>query len=705
MLSADRAELFRLPEEIPALYWLQLWQTARNNFRTLALFVAAGIAIGLAIAAFQTPLYQATASIEVQGITDNFLKAQDGNPNAGADAELMDLQTQVRIIQSGSVVAGVADALARNQPPAQQRAIREAAASLAVYVAGQTRIIQITSSSSDPRAAARFVNTLAASFIDQHMEARWQGAQRGAEKLRTALDAMRGQLEQSESALQEYAHGSGLLLSADRNVAAEDKLRLLQTELAQAAADRIVKQSRFDAVSAADSPAIMNNPAIQDAESKLTDLRRQLAELGTTYTAGYSKVRRLQAQIEPLESAIRKEMLGTRDRARSEYAEARHRETLLQSAYSAQVEAVAREAESKVHYDALRREVDSSRNLYDTMLARVKEAEIASTMRASNVRVLDPARPASEPFQPRRRRMALLGSIAGLFLGFGFSVTRRQADHSVQSPGELARVLQAREFGAIPSAREAGSGVFERVEDHGLFAESFRSLRASLLLDRPSANVKTLVISSVDAGEGKTTLALHLADAFAQIGMRVLLIDGDLRRPRLHVALNTPNAFGLSDLLTAPSPLDDTIDRAILPTPRPHLSLLPAGAITLGSPDFLYSPNLAAITAHARNNFDIVLIDSPPMVQIPDARILGRAADAVLIVVRARKTARELLVTVRQRLLEDQTPIIGCVLNDWNPKQSPGYYGQSRQTPRSAGWFSVARLLPVKTPLSSHRPA
>lgn len=700
MPSADRAEIFRLPEELPALYWLQLWHTARGNFRTLVLFTAAGIALGLAIAAFQTPLYQAAASIEVQGITDNFLKAQDGNPNAGADAELMDLQTQVRVIQSGSMAAGVTDTLARSQPPGQQQAIREAAASLAVYVAGQTRIIQISSSSSDPRAAAAFVNTLAAAYIDQHMRSRWQGAQRGAEKLRGALDGMRGKLEQSEAALQQYARGSGLVLSADRNVASEDKLRLLQTELAQAEAARIVKQSRFDAVSAAASPAVMNDPAIQDAESKLTELRRQLAELGTTYTPGYSKVRRLQAQMEPLETAIRKEMLGTRERARGEYAEARQRETLLQAAYVSQVEAVSREAESKVHYDALRREVDSSRNLYDTMLARVKEAEIASTLRASNVRVLDPARPASEPFQPRRQRMALLGSIAGLFLGFGFSATRRQADHSVQSPGELGRVLQAREFGAIPSARESDRG-----DNHGRFTEGFRGLRASLLLDRPSTGFKALVITSVDAGEGKTTVAVHLAEAFAQIGMRVLLIDGDLRLPRLHLTLDTPNAFGLSDLLTAPSPLEAAINRAILSTARPQLSLLPAGAIGPSSPDSLYSPNLAAITAYARNNFDIVVIDSPPMVQIHDARILGRAADAVVIVARARKTARELLLTVRQRLFEDQTPILGCVLNDWNPKHSPGYYGQSRHTPRSTGWLSVARLFPGKTPLSSHRAA
>jgi capsular exopolysaccharide synthesis family protein len=653
--SAQDAEIFRLPEEIPAQYWLQVWRAASARWKTVALFAICGAALGLIIASARTPLYHAVTSIEVQGITDNLLKSQDGNPNAGADAELMDLQTQIRIMQSGSMLDAVVKKLAA---PGQQTALQEARLSLNVHVAGQTRILEIAADSSNPRIAADFVNTLAEAYIDQHVEARWQGAQLGAQKLQRALDDMRVKLETSEDALSKYARDSGLLLSGDRGAVNDDKLRLLQTELTQAQGDRVIKQSRFDAVAAAsdaDLPAVANSPAIQDIEAKLTDLRRQLAELGATYTPGYSKVQRVQAQMDPLEAAIRKQLAGTKERTRSEFQEARQRERLLGAAYQAEVESLARNAEKKVHYDALRREVDSTRGLYDVMLSRVKEASIGAALRASNVRVLDPARAAAAPFQPRRARMSLLGGLAGMILGAAFAGARQQTDRRLRNPGELHSLLNVREFAAIPSSTSPG------------FTEALECLRASLLLDVDdnAARGQAIVITSAESGEGKTTVACGLAASLARIGKRVLLIDGDLRCPRLHTLLHTANDSGLADLLASPLPLLDLqVAQVLRATAQPKLELLSSGPVDPHSADLLYSSRLPELMAYGRNNFDIVLIDSPPMVQIPDARILGRAAGAVLAVVRARKTDREPVFALRQRLLEDRTRLTGIVLND-----------------------------------------
>jgi succinoglycan biosynthesis transport protein ExoP len=681
VLSAHDAELFQLPEELPTLYWLQHWQTARKNWKVLAVFTVCGAALGLLIASFQTPLFHASTSIEVQGITDNLLKSQDGNPNAGAAAELMDLQTQIRIMQSDSLVNGVveklAEKIARKLPLGGTKALDRARASLNIHVALQTRIIEIAADSTEPRIAADFVNAVADAYIDQHVAARWQGAERGAARLQSALDDMRVKLEKSEAAVQDYAQNAGLLLSGDRGVVSEDKLRLLQTELTAAQADRIAKQSRFDSVSAsteATLPALVDSPGTLEAESKITDLRRQIAELSTTYTADYSKVKRLRAQLEPLENSVHQEFAKAQERTRSDLEEARQRERLLQSANQAEVESIALDEQKKVHYDALRREVDSTRSLYDTMLSRVKEVAIGSTMRASNVRVLDAAQPASEPFQPRRMRMSLLGSLAGLFLGVGFAAARRQADSSIRSAGELQRLLNVREFGSIDS------------------------MRASLFLEAPDDQAQAIVITSAEHAEGKTTIALKLGIAMAEIGKRVLLIDGDLRSPRLHTLLHRINEFGLVDLLTSHLPLlESQVAQAVRSTSQANLELITAGSragsTSPDSPGFLYSPRLPELLAYGRKNFDIVLIDSPPMVQIPDARMFGRVADAVLIVVRAGKTSRESVLTVRQKLHEDKTAMTGCVLNDWDLK--------SVTEPRPFR----ANLIPGKLSFSGERPA
>lgn len=700
MPSALDAELFRLPEELPALYWLQLWRTGQKNWKTLLLFTACGASLGLLIAAFTTPLYHASTSIEVQAITDNFLKSQDGNPNAGAESELMDLQTQIRIMLSGSVVDHVVSGIAAREGPASLPALRQAAATLNAHVAGPTRIIEISSDSTDPRITSLFVNALAADYIDQHTEARWTGARRGVEKTTIALEEMRGKLEKSEASLQEYATASGLLLSPDRNILGEDKARSLQTEVSQAHSDTVMKQSRFDAVrssASVDQTAIVNDPTIHDMEAKLTDLRRQLAELETTYTPGYSKVKRVQAQIEPLEAAIAKSLQGAENRARSEYEEARQRENSLASAYRTQMDAVAVQEARKVHYDALRREVDAARSIYDAVLGRSKEATIASSMRSSNVRVLDPARPATQPFQPRRARLALLGSIAGLFLGFGFTSARQQTDHAVRAPGELNRLLHVREFAPFPS----GSGpidvsTFEREPAGVASLSSVRAMRTSLMLDPPQESARVLAVVSAHQGEGKTCITLHLAASLAAVGKRVLLIDGDLAAPRLHLAFKIAGTSGLIDLLGDEVGRTD-IGGYICPSGLAGVSLLPAGHAGTRSAELLYSQHLPTLIAYARNNFDIVLVDTPPLLQIPEARMLGRAADAVILVARAGRTDRDALLTVCQRMAEDKTRMTGCVLNDWNSEQAQKPYRTPQPVSRTRA-LRLANFIPGRTP-------
>jgi capsular exopolysaccharide synthesis family protein len=652
---------YRLPEELPAVYWLQHWRALRANWKMLVLAAGIGAAAGLLIAAAQTRVYHAQASIEIQGIADALLKSPEGNPDTSS--EISDMQTQIRIMQSESLIERVRARLA-GSPGAAPRALKVAVKSLTVRAAGPTRIIEIGADSTDPRVAAAFVNSLAAEFIDQHIDARWQGTQRASDKLKGAIEEMRIRLEQSETTLQRYARRSGLLIAADRNNVSDDKLRQLQEELSHAQADRVSKQARFDAirsVDAADLPSILNDLSITGTQEKLTDLRRQIADLQVTYAPGYPKLKRLEAQAAPLEAAIRKEASSAADRIRAEYAEAKGRETLLIVAYQAQAAVVSADAEKTVHYDILKREVDSTRTLYDTMLGRVKEAAIASTMRLSNVRVLDSAQPSWETYRPRLAQYLLLGTIVGLFLGMAYAATRDQAHQTMRAPGDISVLLSLPELGAVPVRARA---------------DAFRGIAASVIFAAESQHSRVFVVTSASPGEGKTRVCAHLAAGFAAAGKRVLLIDGDLRRPRLHEMLQMPAAPGFSELLAAPRPPDlNEMHSAARATPQPQLYFLASGSPSEGSSNLLYSARLRDILTYARKNFDLVLIDSPPLLQIPDARVIGRAADSVLLVVRAGHTSRDTALAARQRLFEDGTPVIGVVMTDWNPKRSPGYYG------------------------------
>ena len=438
------------------------------------------------------------------------------------------------------------------------------------------------------------------------------------------------------------------------------------------------------------------------------DLRRQHAELSATYKPEYSKVKRVQAQIVTLESALKRERNAILERIRNDFQEAQGREKMLGADYANQARLVTEQAEKSIQYGILKREVDSTRQLYDAMLQRLKEASIAAAMRASNVRVVDAARAPRFPYKPNAPMNSALGLMAGLFLGVAFVVMRERADRSIQEPGDSSFYLNLPELGVIPSAgaarhrlyylrrkqiaeptaAETGLVVKSEVPDRvelaswqhkpSLVAESFRAILTSIMFSGENGNhPRVLVVTSGSPSEGKTTVASNLAIALAEVHQRVLLIDGDMRRPRLHEVFELGNEQGLSDILKENAALAGTgLGGVIQETRLPNLYLLPSGPVSNAAATLLFSRQMPGLLKDLQRQFDLILIDTPPMLQIPDARVLGRLADAVLLVLRAGHTTRDAAMAARQRFEEDGTPVLGTILNDWNPKASGGgYYG------------------------------
>lgn len=716
----------------------EYWRLLRARKGTLVLICSIGLLAGLLVTLPQTPIYQAKTTLEVLELNQNFMNMKDVQQLSDSPANLMtDIQTQIRILQSDSLVDRVTGAMtngaatespknegrvtawrrALNLPEPDAVTARDAAVeiakdSLKVRASGQTRIIEITVDSTEPAIASEFANKLTNEYIEQAMESRWKSSQRTGEWLTRQLDDMRIKLERSEDALQAYARKSELLFTGENTNVSEAKLQQLQEELTKVQADRVAKQSRYEMAKTApveSLPDVLNHEAMQAYTTKMADLRREREDLLSTYTPEHQKTRRVDAQIASLQASLEKMRTQIVQRIRNEYEEAARKERLLEGDYGRQTRLVTSQGEKAIHYNILKREVDTNRQLYEAMLQRVKEASLASALRASNVRIVDAAKPPRFPYKPKIWLNGLLGLLAGGFFGIAYIVATERADRTLQDPADVQHYLSLPELGVIPNSSSLegrkrsllgryavkdenkplvlSQGLPERLElvtfqrKPSPMAESFRATLTSVLFaGQNGQQPRALVVTSANPGEGKTTVATNLAIAIAEAGQRILLIDADTRRPRAHDVFELSNSTGLTTLLressgTAAERARWASENVIHSSAVPNLDVMPAGPGVAGPTNLLYAKHWPAVLDELKRMYDMVVIDTPPMLQIPDARVMGRLVNGIVLVVRAGKTTRDAAVAAQTRLKEDGIRVFGIVMNDWDAKRSAtGYH-------------------------------
>jgi capsular exopolysaccharide synthesis family protein len=690
----------------------EYWRTLRRRKGTVLLAALFGLLGAFMYTLPQTPVYQSRAVLEWQGLNENFLNMRDVNlvPEAGnASSPEYDIQTEIRILESGSLIERVASKLGLAHRPLivkQDRvsawrrilglgrsdsggrgdeALDMAARNLNVRSQPNTRLIVVSCDSTDPRLAAEFVTTLIGEYIEQNLESRWKTTENTGEWLARQMEDVKIKLEKSDAALQAYARASGLVFTSEKDSVAEQRLRELQEELSKAQGDRVAKQSRYEtALRAAPEslPEVIDDGSLQEYQSKLAELRRQMAELSSALTAQHPKVKRVQAQISALDAALEKERANIVHRILNDFEASQRREQLLEAESSSQARLVGEQADKVTHYNILKREVDTNRQLHEAMLQRVKEAGVASALRASNIRIVDPAKAPLLPYKPDVGTNSLLGMLTGFLAGAVFVVMRERADRSLRQPGDTQVCLGVPELGAVPScatgirrrfplrrASRRAAGDFALVTwERGLtpIAESFRAVVASVILaGENGSRPRVVVVSSPNAGEGKTTVAVNLAIALSEINQRVLLIDADLRKPSLQKIFRLDNQIGLAGVLTGRTTAWAS-SGAVEATHIPGLNVLPGGGSPDRAPRLLYSPRLGELLRAVRLQFDTVLIDTPPVLPMPDARVVARLADSVVLVVRANRTTREAAALACRRFADDGTLVLGAVLNDWN---------------------------------------
>ena len=716
---------------------LDYWHILFRHRVTLLSFALVALCAALLISLVQTPIYRVRTSLEIQSSSFAELKNADSAGSAASYASPESyVETQVKLLQSESLIEDVIDKmkLHKERPttawgqfasfvyrilafskasrlPEKEQLIRQVQQNLTVRSSGNSRLLEILYESPDPKLAADFANTLVSEFTELTQEARWKAAQGTAEWLTNHLDQMKAQLEASEAQLQDYARTTGLSFTSEKESLAETRLKEIQDELSKAQAERIADQSKFEEAKgkAADSlPEIQDDATMREYRQKLTELQRQYAELSSTLTPAHYRVQRVQAQIDELQAQIQKERGNVLGRIRNEYAAAARQEKLLLKARDDQQKVVADQSVKAIHYDTLKRDVDSNRHLYEVMLQRVKEASLTAAMRDSNVMVVDRAKPPLLPYRPSLLMNSAIGLFSGVFLGFGFVLLRERFDHRISAPGDAQVYLDLPELGVIPldeaalpmhhshrlhfgrtipaplpasvrtSTGKDGPELATWKRKPSLIAECVRTTLTSILLpNQDGEGPQVVVLTSPCMGDGKTTVACNLSIAVAEIDRKVLLIDGDLRRPRLHKVFGMANTWGLSDQLWADFPLDSvSISDLARQTEVSGLSVLPGGTCGVTPTNLFYSPRMSKLLTRLRREFDMVLIDAPPMIHLADARVLGRLSDGVILVVRAGQTTTESARFAIQRFAEDGTCVLGTVLNSWDPRTTGSYgYG------------------------------
>jgi len=677
-----------------------LWILRRHRWRILG-FVATSVIATLIVSSRLTPIYESTATIDVDRQSPSGVIGQEAVRSVLNDADQF-LATQIDLIESDSVLRPVVrkyklidyeKEIARS-PSFSPAAAEEAPVTLKrlkVARPPNTYLLKISYRSSDPQLAANVVNAVAQSYLEHTYEIRARSSASLSAFMEKQLEELKVKMEASGARLAQFEKELNVINPEEKTSILTARLLQLNTEQTNAQADRVRKEAAYNSVRNGSLEAAQvstQGETLRKLQERLNEAQEKLAQLRPQYGRNHPEYKKAAAQLSEIQQIFDRTRQSIIQRVEIEYREAANREAMLESAVAATKKEFDTLNARSFEYQALKREAEADKKLYEELVRKIKEAGINASFQNSSIRLADPGRPAIKPVLPNIKLNVLLAFLFSSVLAVGAAVLSDVLDNTIRDAEQVRRTLNTEVVGTLPVVKSwrnrrllvssngtdsSGASLvsLEESSDQSVngYEEAIHTLRNSILLSDLDRRRRSLLVTSASPGEGKTTTAVHLAVAHARQRHKTLLIDADLRRPSVHQYFGLKPEKGLSGVLLSDVPWQEAL---VAVDGLRDLTILPAGAPSRGAA--LIGGRLIEIIDTASLQYDMVILDAPPLLGFPEPLQMATAVDGVVIVTRAGQTNRNAVGTVLTTLSRLKASVVGLVLNEMHGEISDGYY-------------------------------
>ena len=666
---------------------------------TLTCAIAAFVYVTLA-----KPVYEATASIRIDPSRAGSLGLNDLLSLAGGESGDK-IATEMSIITSDQVALATLDGLTPEQfrayagfdkgtmnfTPAnqqlsrqQENVLRSFKGSLSTKQIEGTQLIGIRFKNGNPQLAATIVNHVIDAYARGNFDSRYDSVNQVKIWLSKQMDDLKGRASTAQKKLAEFQEENNLLGTDPSNNTTVDRLKQLNQRLTEAEGDRIVKEAQMRAAASGD-PAVLASllpdPSLQALQQQQGALYSQYIALSSKFGAAYPPLADVKQQLEAVKSQLSKDISVISSRLKEDYDAANRTEGMLREQYEAETGKAFALNRTQADYSVLLAEATSSRDLYDTLQYKLQQASVDAGLNSVNTMIVDKARAPIDPIEPKKTLILAFGIVLGAAAGIGSALLRESLSDQVQNLAGIEAATGLMSLATVPHIawiNQPGAKIANLIaisEPRSRGAEAYRSLRNSLLLSSIDRPARTIVVTSSLPGEGKSSTTANYAAVLAQKGGKVLVVDADLRRPTLHIFFGMANTIGLSDAILA----EGNNPQIVNPIAElPNLSFLSAGGKVSLPSEALSSAKFHTMLEEWERIYDVIILDSAPILSVSDSVPLASWADAVVVVARAGVTPLKALQRTKAILRRAHARIAGVLLNDTSKGTGdPGYYGKN----------------------------
>lgn len=553
-------------------------------------------------------------------------------------------------------------------------------ANLTVTPVKNSRLVELSYIHTEPQMAATIVNSFAENFIRMNLNRRKDSTSFAEDFLQNEIANAKSKLEESEAKLVNFAKKENIIKTdgeSGQNTTSQN-MQVFNNALSTAVQERISAESKYKQAKALSGSQVLQDEGIQELKKNLFKLQSDYQEKLQIYKPGYPLMLQLENQINEIQTQINTTTKQTSQSIENalyaDFLAAKQKEQDLQQKLSSQKDQLFDLQDKSIGYNTLQREVETNRNMYESLLQRIKEVNIAGSITNNNIAVVDPAITPFQQYSPNLKQNLLKGSLLGFIIGIALAFLLEFIDDRIKSQSDLEKILGLPILGTIPTLKSKKTTVFDYAfaalhEPKSALAESFRSLRTNLMFATREGLPRSLNITSSLPFEAKSSTCINLATVLAQANKRVLLVDADLRKPTLHQRFKLDNSIGLSNYLTHQADIHDATQSTIIP----NVSVITAGPLTPNPVEVLSSDRLMEILNLVPVSFDIIILDSPPTIGLSDALLISNRVNATIMVAAFSQSKKRAILDGMKRLRHAQANVIGTIFTKVRGNDSSGY--------------------------------